>query len=76
MEQLSAWASPRCCSCSALKRVFNYVGPAIRASSASSEKARERFRNDLHAVFSRYNRATDGTAVVENRYLLTVATRA
>lgn len=55
---------------------LNYFGPAIRASSASNEKARERFRSDLHAVFSRYNRATDGTAVVENRYLLTVATRA
>ncbi len=55
---------------------LNYFGPAIRASSASSEKARERFRSDLHAVFSRYNRAMDCTAVIENRYLLTVATRA
>lgn len=55
---------------------LSYFGPAIRASEASDEKTRDRFRSDLHAIFSRYNRATDGTAVVENRYLLTVATRA
>lgn len=54
---------------------LSYFGPAIRASTASTEDARERFQHDLHAVFSRYNRATDGTAVIENRYLLTVATR-
>jgi SAM-dependent methyltransferase len=55
---------------------LNYFGPTIRASNASGEKTRERLCSDLHAVFTRYNRATDGTAVVENRYLLTVATRA
>lgn len=55
---------------------LSYFGPAIRASGTSDEKTREHFRSDLHTVFSRYNRATDGTAVVENRYLLTVATRA
>jgi SAM-dependent methyltransferase len=60
----------------AVEVFLNYFGPAIRASQASGEDARERFRRDLHDVFSRYNRATDGTAVVENRYLLTVATRA
>ncbi len=38
--------------------------------------AGERVREDLRAVFDRYNRATDGTAVVENTYLLTVAIRA
>ena len=54
---------------------LNYFGPVIRASEASDEKTRDRFRSDLNAVFSRYNRATDGTAVVENQYLLTVATR-
>ena len=54
---------------------LNYFGPAVRASSASGEKARESLRGDLHAVFDRYNRALDGTAVVENRYLLTVGTR-
>lgn len=54
---------------------LSYFGPSIRASGGSDEEAHERLRSDLHAVFSRYNRATDGTAVVENRYLLTVATR-
>jgi SAM-dependent methyltransferase len=55
---------------------LNYFGPTMRASTVSGEEKRERLRGDLHAVFSRYNRATDGTAVVENRYFLTVATRA
>jgi SAM-dependent methyltransferase len=59
----------------AVEVFLNYFGPAVRAASASGEKARERLHDDLHAVFSRYNRATDGTAVVENRFLLTVATR-
>ncbi len=52
---------------------MNYFGPAIRASEASD---RERLWQDLRAVFDRYNRATDGTAVIENRYLLSIATRA
>jgi SAM-dependent methyltransferase len=55
---------------------LNDFGPTIQASRATGVKDRERLGRDLHAVFSRYNRATDGTAVVENRYLLTVATRA
>lgn len=54
---------------------LNYFGPAVRAANAAGDAARESLRSDLRAVFSRYNRATDGTTVVENRYLLTVATR-
>jgi hypothetical protein len=54
---------------------LNHFGPAIRASDTSDDMASQRLRSDLHAVFSRYNCATDGTAVVENHYLLTVATR-
>jgi SAM-dependent methyltransferase len=49
-----------------------YFGPAIRASAADPQG---RLRDDLKAVFDRYNRATDGTAVIENTYLLTVAVR-
>lgn len=60
----------------AIEVFLNYFGPAVRAASASDDETRESLRNDLQAVFGRYNRATDGTAVVENRYLLTVATRA
>ena len=51
---------------------LTYFGPAIRASEKGD---RERLREDLKAVFNRYNRATDSTAVIENTYLLTVATR-
>lgn len=49
---------------------LTYFGPALRAASRSSE---ESVRTDLKSVFSRYNRATDGTAVIENTYLLTIA---
>ncbi|MDI5983776.1 class I SAM-dependent methyltransferase [Halomonas sp. M4R5S39] len=52
---------------------LRYFGPAIRASQADSGRG---LRGDLEAVFDRYNRATDGTAVIENTYLLTVAIRA
>jgi SAM-dependent methyltransferase len=49
---------------------LTYFGPAIRASEVSSKGS---VRDDLKAVFSKYNRASDGTAVIENTYLLTVA---
>lgn len=52
---------------------LNYFGPAIRASEADGG---QQLREDLKTVFSRYNRATDGTAIIENTYLLTVAVRA
>jgi SAM-dependent methyltransferase len=52
---------------------MTYFGPTIRASKAGAGQS---LREDLKAVFSRYNRATDGTAVIENTYLLTVAVRA
>jgi SAM-dependent methyltransferase len=53
-----------------------YFGPTIRASQQIDEADQVRLRDDLRSVFVRYNRATDGTAVVENTWLLTVATRA
>jgi SAM-dependent methyltransferase len=49
-----------------------YFGPAIRASAADPANT---LREDLTTVFDRYNCATDGTAVIENTYTLTVATR-
>lgn len=55
---------------------LTYFGPAIRTSERSDAESQQDFRNDLKAVFSRYNRATDGTAIIENRYLLSVAVRA
>ncbi len=52
---------------------LTYFGPAIKASKTGSK---DDVREDLKDVFSRYNRATDGTAVIENSYMLTVAVRA
>lgn len=52
---------------------LTYFGPAVRAASKSSK---ESVREDLETVFRRYNRSTDGTAVIENTYLLTLAVRA
>lgn len=51
---------------------LTYFGPAVRAAGQSS---RDRVRQDLEAVFQRYNRADDGTAVIENTYLLSTAVR-
>lgn len=50
-----------------------YFGPAIRASEKGDKEA---LRQDLNQVFERYNRASDGTAIVENTYYLTVGVRA
>lgn len=53
---------------------LTFFGPAIRASERVDETSRQQLIEDLRGVFERYNRATDGTAVIENRYRLTVAT--
>lgn len=50
-------------------------GPSLRALDAVGEGGREDFLSDMRAVFARYDRAMDGGAVVENRYLQTIATR-
>ncbi|MFC6719080.1 class I SAM-dependent methyltransferase [Natrialbaceae archaeon GCM10025810] len=50
-----------------------YFGPTIRALEEIDPADQENFLNDLKAVMRRYNRATDGTAIVENRYLQTIA---
>ncbi len=54
----------------AVELFLTYFGPAIRASEKGDAQA---LRADLKSVFDRYNRATDGTAVIENTYLLTIA---
>lgn len=53
---------------------LGFFGPTIRASEALEETTREQLIADLRNVFNKYNRAKDGTAVIENRYRLTVAT--
>lgn len=50
-----------------------YFGPSIRTLEAVDEEGGEQFLSDMREVFARYNRATDGTAIVENRYLQTIA---
>jgi ubiquinone/menaquinone biosynthesis C-methylase UbiE len=52
---------------------MTYFGPALRAAEQGHD---ENLREDLKAMFSQYNVASDGTAILENTYLLTVATRA
>jgi SAM-dependent methyltransferase len=52
-----------------------YFGPSLRVLGSVDSDTQLRFRQDLEAVFTRYNRATDGTAVIENTYLQTVVTR-
>lgn len=56
----------------AVELFLSYFGPAIRASETGDKVS---LRDDLKAVFNRYNRASDGTAVIENTYLLTIAVR-
>ena len=48
-------------------------GPAVRTLGKLDPVGRTALARDLRDVFERHNRATDGTAVVENRYRLTVA---
>jgi SAM-dependent methyltransferase len=54
----------------------NHFGPTIRALEDTPDDERDGLRRALAQVFDRYDRATDGTAVVANRYLQTVAVTA
>lgn len=53
-----------------------YFGPTIRTLEKVDSTNRERLFDDLTTIMSRYNRATDGTAIVENQYLQTTAVKA
>jgi len=50
-------------------------GPTSRAFSLIEPRDQQRLQQDLWRMFEHYNRATDGTAVVECDYLQAVATR-
>jgi SAM-dependent methyltransferase len=52
-----------------------YFGPTNRAFQIADAAAHARLRKDLEGLFSRYNRAMDGTLVLEATYLQTIATR-
>jgi SAM-dependent methyltransferase len=57
----------------AVEVFLTYFGPAVRTHGKLDPHGRADLARDLRDVFERHNRATDGTAVVENRYRLTVA---
>lgn len=50
-----------------------YFGPTIQARKKVDPIDQEDLLDDLKTVMSRYNRATDGTAIVENQYLQSIA---
>ena len=50
-----------------------YFGPTIQALKQITPEEQNHLLEDLYDVMSRYNRATDGTAIVENQYLHTIA---
>jgi hypothetical protein len=58
-----------------LDTFFQYFGPAVRAREAVGEDGYPALRHDLGEVFSRLNRATDGTAQVASDYLEVLATK-
>lgn len=60
----------------ALDLFQRFFGPTIRAASVVGEEGLHGLRRDLALVFERYNRARDGTAVVETEYLRSLAVRA
>lgn len=55
---------------------FRYFGPVIRASESLDAAGRESLRRDVMGVFTKYNRATDGTVAMECEYMQVVAKRA
>ena len=50
-----------------------YFGPTVTALETLDDADGAALLEDLRAIMQRYNRATDGTAIVENRYLQTLA---
>ena len=52
-----------------------YFGPTSRAFQTLDSTGQDGLRNDLMAVYRRYDRATDGTAVIDAHYLQVVASR-
>jgi len=58
-----------------LDTFFQYFGPAVRAREAVGEAGYPALRRDLAEVFTRLNRATDGTAQVASDYLQVIATK-
>ncbi|MEX0721546.1 MAG: class I SAM-dependent methyltransferase [Balneolaceae bacterium] len=50
-----------------------WFGPTIRVLEKIDDGERESFLKDLKKVFKRYNLSTNGTAIIENTYLQSIA---
>jgi len=55
---------------------LDFYGPTLKASEALTAEGRGAFRDDLIALATASNRATDGTLVSDWEFLVTVATKA
>ena len=53
----------------------SWFGPTLNTLEKIDENQHEHLLNDLKEVFERYNRADDGTAIVENTYLQSIVYR-
>lgn len=59
----------------ALDMFFEFYGPTARAFNAADAAGRSALRDDIAAVFTRYDEATDGTCAMRCEYVQVVATR-
>ena len=55
---------------------LDFCGQTLKASEALTAEGRGAFRDDLIALATASNRATDGTLVSDWEFLVTVATKA
>jgi len=53
---------------------LNYFGPSLQTSESLDNSKKEEYIKDLKEVFQKHNRAKDGTAVIENRFQLSITT--
>jgi hypothetical protein len=60
----------------ALDMFFTYYGPTARPYHAADAAGREALRNDVAAVFRKYDEAADGTCALRSEYLQVIVTRA
>lgn len=56
----------------ALEVFSTWFGPTIRALEQLDEPQQDDLLDDLKGVFNRYNRAANGTAIIENTYLQSI----
>ncbi len=73
LQERSTWAYWRSVD-HAIEVLTTYMGPIVRALDGLDPAAQASLREDLREVFERHNRAKDGTAVIENGFMQTLAT--